>query len=82
MGVETQAAGVPMLVSDKVSPEVVMSKCVTLLPIDSTKRWVDGILLERNFRRIKDAPMDVANAGYDTQVTAKRMTEFYEQHWN
>lgn len=81
IGVETQAAGVPMLCSDKVSPEVNMSKCVTFLPIDSTEPWVEGILKERMFRRVADAPADVINAGYDIKATSQWLEGFYGKHW-
>ena len=80
VGVEVQAAGVPMLCSDKVSPEVKMSKCVTFLPIDSTEPWVEGILREIEFRRIEDAPADVIKAGYDIKATSQWLTELYLCH--
>lgn len=78
IGVEVQAAGVPMLCSDKVSPEVNISKCVTFLSIDSTEPWVEGILKERMFRRVENAPDDVIMAGYDIKATSKWLMEFYE----
>ena len=70
-----------MLCSDKVSPEVNMSKCVTFLPIDSTEPWVEGILKERMFRRVADAPADVINAGYDIKTTSQWLSDFYEKHY-
>ncbi len=79
IGVEVQAAGVPMLCSDKVSKEVNMSKCVTFLPIDSTAPWVSEILNERTYRRIPDASCDVIKAGYDINSTASWLLSFYEQ---
>lgn len=82
IGVETQAAGVPMLCSDKVSPEVNMSKCVTFLPIDSTEPWVEGILKEKEFRRVENAASDVVKAGYDIKSTSQWITAFYEEHGN
>lgn len=82
IGVEIQAAGVPMLCSDKVSPEVNMSKCVTFLSIDSTEPWVEGILKERMFRRVADAPADVINAGYDINATSQWLEGFYIDHLN
>ena len=79
IGVEVQAAGVPMLCSDKVSPEVNMSKCVTFLPINDTDSWVKGILQEKSFRRVESAPRDVINAGYDIQTTSVWLADFYEK---
>lgn len=82
IGVEVQAAGVPMLCSDKVSPEVNMSKCVTFLPIDSTEPWVEGILNEKEFRRVPNASDDVIRAGYDIKATSQWLTDFYESHYS
>ncbi len=81
VGVEVQAAGVPMLCSDRVSPEVNLSKCVIFLPIDSTEPWVEGILKEREFRRVADAPSDVIKAGYDIKATSQWLEGFYGKHW-
>lgn len=81
IGVEVQAAGVPMLCSDKVSPEVNITKCVSFLTINSTKPWVEGILQERLFRRIEEAPNAVIKAGYDIKATSQWLTEFYESNW-
>ncbi len=80
IGVEVQAAGVPMLCSDKVSPEVGMSDCVTFLPIDSVEPWVEGIMKERIFRRVESAAQAVINAGYDTKATSLWLMDFYEKH--
>ena len=81
IGVEVQAAGVPMLCSDKVSTEVNMSKCVTFLPINSTEPWVEGILKEKEFRRVPYASDDVAKAGYDIKTTSHWLTDFYRVHY-
>ena len=78
IGVEAQAAGVPMLCSNKVSQEVKMTDCCTFLPIDSPKVWAESILRERTFRRITSAPEDVIKAGYDIRSTAAWLTDVYE----
>lgn len=78
IGVEVQAAGVPLLCSNKVSKEVALSNCVSFLPIDSTTPWVNAILSKSNFQRILEAPFDVANAGYDIRSTASWLMSFYE----
>lgn len=81
IGIEVQAAGVPMLCSNKVSPEVSITKCCNLLPIDSTEPWVEGILKEKHYRRVADASQDVIGAGYDIHKTATWLTQYYEDHW-
>lgn len=82
IGVETQAAGVPMLCSDKVSPEIELSKCCKFLPIDSAETWAKEILNEHTFRRELGAQNDVKKAGYDIHATAEWLTDFYASHWN
>lgn len=77
VGVETQAAGVPLLCSKNVAPEIKISKGCKLLPIDSTEPWVEGILHERQFRRIETAVDDVISAGYDSSCAAKELQDFY-----
>lgn len=79
IGVEVQAAGVPMLLSDRIPSEIRMSKCATFLPIDSPKPWAEGILRERAFRRVSDASADVIRAGYDVRTTSKWLMAFYEE---
>ena len=81
IGVEVQAAGVPLICSDHVSKELKMSDCVTFLPIDSTEKWVSAILKERQFRRVNDAPSGVVRAGYDIHKTASWLMEFYESRY-
>lgn len=81
IGVEAQAAGLPLLCSDKVSQEVKISECVSFLPINNTEPWIEGILKEKNFRRIKEAPNDVIKAGYDIEKTSLWLTDFYLKHW-
>ena len=80
IGVEVQAAGVPMLCSDRVSPELKLGGGVRFLPIDNVKPWVVGILQEKTFRRIPNAAETVRLAGYDVRTTSAWLTEFYETH--
>lgn len=77
IGVEVQAAGVPMLCSDKVSPEVKMSEYCKFLGIDSVSYWVEEILNERSFRRNLSGIDSVKSAGYDINTTSKWLTDFY-----
>ena len=82
IGVEVQAAGVPMLCSDHVSPEVNLSGCIKFLPIDSVNPWVQSIQNEKTFRRVAEAPSDLLNAGYDIRTTSSWLSKFYEDKWS
>lgn len=77
VGVEVQAAGVPMLCSDKVSSEVKFTDCVSFLPIDNVEPWVEKIMEKKDFYRFMDATDDVKKAGYDVQTTSKWLMDFY-----
>lgn len=76
--VEAQAAGVPTLCSENISPEVNISHCCKMLPVDSVMPWVKNILLEQNFRRIENSSDEVIAAGYDVHENAKQLQNFYE----
>ena len=78
VGVEVQAAGVPMLCSENVSLEVKITDCISFLPIRSSGLWAERILNEKSFRRVEGAADDVIRAGYDIKTTAEWLTEFYE----
>lgn len=79
IGVEAQAAGVPVLCSDRVPRELSISKCVTFLPIAEPRLWADGIMRESTFRRVPDARADVVKAGYDVRETARWLMALYEK---
>ena len=78
VGVEVQAAGVPMLCSDTISPEVKVTECVTFIPNNSAELWASKIMEEKSFRRDERAPEDVKKAGYDIQTTSSWLESFYE----
>ena len=77
IGVEVQAAGVPLLCSDRVSRELEITDCVRFLPIQSPEPWVEDILRERAFRRIPNAPAALTDAGYDVRQNSEWLTAFY-----
>lgn len=74
-GVEAQAAGLPVLVSSNVTPELNISGDVHFLDLDPDQ-WVDAIKntkLERN-TNIKSK---FAKAGYDIEITEKEFLNLY-----
>lgn len=74
--VEAQAAGLPCLVSDKVTSEVAVSKAVTYLPIENgTECWVDCAISSIGKRY--DVIDDIKSAGFDVNNSAMELIEVY-----
>ena len=75
--VEAQAAGLPCLVSDKVTSEVDLTPNVKYLPIDKgVDIWVNEALNIDKSRNEKSADI-VIEAGYDIVSSAKWLSDFY-----
>lgn len=75
--VEAQAAGLPCLVSDKVTDEVKVSDAVTYLPIDKgIDCWVSNALNLKGKRF--DVISDIKKAGFDVSESAKELEIFYK----
>ena len=75
--VEAQAAGLPCLVSDKVTDEVKVSETVLYLPIDKgTEIWVENALKLKGQRF--DVIENIKKAGFDVAESAKELEIFYK----
>lgn len=76
--VETQTAGLPCIISDKVPTEsIITDELVTVMKLsDSPKTWAEHIIKRLNERRF-DRSQEVIDAGYDIVSTAKWLEEFY-----
>jgi glycosyltransferase involved in cell wall biosynthesis len=74
--VEAQAAGLPCLVSDKVTDEVAVSEAVSYLPIDKgVKCWVENAISVAGKRF--DVIDDIKAAGFDVNSSAVELEKFY-----
>ncbi len=75
--VEAQAAGLPCLISDKVTRECKATEAVEFLPIDKGPEiWAERILSYRAYAR-RDTIEDVRSAGFGIRDAAKKLEEFY-----
>lgn len=75
--IEAQAAGLPCLISDKITDEVAVSNAVTYLPIDQgVDCWVKGAcaVAGKRFSVIED----IKAAGFDVHESAEELTKFYK----
>lgn len=74
--IEAQAAGLPCLISEKITSEVVVSPAVHCLPIDQgTACWAESALRLKGKRF--DVIEDIRTAGFDVNDSAKELLDFY-----
>lgn len=77
VGIEAQANGLPCIVSDKISDEILITNNIQSMSIKLPAiEWANKILtcyLERNSRAIKE----LSNAGYDIANEAKKLQNWY-----
>lgn len=78
VGIEAQAAGLPMVASDTVTPETDITGNVTFLSLDlPAEVWARKILdVCSDFERV-DMTEAVRNAGYDIKQTTQWLQRFY-----
>lgn len=73
--VEAQAAGLPCLISDMITNDVVISESVKRLPIENSKEWIDAILSVDTHR--KDVRDKIKSAGFDVRDVAVVLKNLY-----
>lgn len=80
--VEAQAAGLPCVISEKISSEcIITSGLVTKEKLSSSAEvWADMILSKVGMIRT-DHKKEIAKAGYDIQTSAKRLEDYYLQRY-
>lgn len=77
VAIEAQIAGLPCLISDKVSLECKITDAVEILPIDNGPQiWADRIIAHIGTQRI-DTTEAIRRAGYDIKQAANDLQEFY-----
>lgn len=78
--VEAQSSGLPVLMSDVITPEVIITKGLKTCSLnDSAEKWADTALnLSKKYQRY-DCRQEIIDAGFDIQSTADFLQEFYIQ---
>lgn len=76
--IEEQAAGVPAVISDRVSEECIITKgLVKVEGLEETpEQWADEILKQAKISK-SDRSEEIKKAKYDIETTAKRLEEYY-----
>lgn len=76
--VEAQAAGLPCIMSDKVTTECDLTGNVEVVALaDGADAWADAILAHRDRRRKTDCYEQIVQAGYDIRENARWLQNFY-----
>ncbi|WP_404352093.1 glycosyltransferase family 1 protein [Caproicibacterium sp. XB2] len=77
VAVEAQAAGLPVVASEKVPAEAKICETMEYCPLqETTERWAQRLLVHSNDIR-KDRRKDVSASGYDIHCEAKKLQDFY-----
>lgn len=74
--IEAQAAGLPCIISENISPDVDVSALVKRLPIDSAQRWADELMAKQERM---DVRADIIKAGFDVKDSAIKMYGLYRK---
>ena len=76
--VEAQAAGLPCLISDRITDEVNITSLVKKLPIDQgVKCWID--VIERTSFKKQDVIRQICEAGFDIKESSEWLQNFYKE---
>lgn len=77
-GIEAQTAGLPVLMSDVITPETIVTDNVTTFSLANTaEQWADKALDILSSYKRTDCQNQVVKAGFDIQETADWLQNFY-----
>lgn len=75
--IEAQAAGLPCIISDRISPEVAITPLVKQLPLSLfADRWAEEILSWRHLER-ESTTAAIKSSGYDIYEASHKLAELY-----
>ena len=72
--VEAQAAGLPCVISDRISTDVDISPLVTRLPIDDPEIWAEELSKEHPRQ---DVTEDIIRSGFDIKSSVEKISKLY-----
>lgn len=76
-GIEAQAAGLPCLFSDRITPEVCMTNYARLLPISDIDLWVDNLEKLPSENNAFQAQRILKSRGYDIITESEKLKKLY-----
>lgn len=78
VGIEAQANGLPIFVSNNVSKELAITDFVVFLPIqeENVSEWAD-LIVKNMFKRYSNSICALRRSGYDVKETADKVRQLY-----
>lgn len=78
VGVEAQAAGVPCVMADVVTPETkILESTAFVSPEESAVKWAMAVLESTSHYQKKDTSVEMRKAGFDIVTEAEKLERFY-----
>lgn len=81
--VEAQASGLPIIASDKITPEINMTERINFYGIEAAEVWVSAIekiQIEDRAELINKVRLELTNAGYDLVSEMKKLYSIYQKY--
>ena len=81
--IESQALGLPCIVSDKVSKHAKLTDLIEFVPINNTTKWVNKIIntnIDNRKEKCVKAHISIDKNGYNVDNNAYKMKNLYEQY--
>ncbi len=80
VALEAQAAGIPLIMSDTIPQEVAITTLCTVLSLkQSASFWADKILERKTFKKEANNEQ-LAQSGFDIDISAKLLEKLYEKY--
>lgn len=76
-GIEAQAAGLPCLFSDTITPEICMTSYAKLLPLDNLDKWISELKKIPENKNVVEAQVQLRQKGYDIVREAEKLKAYY-----
>ena len=76
-GIEAQAAGLPCLYADTITPEICMTNYMEQLPLDDPNEWAKKVIKMHGKRNADKAQCALRKHGYDIEIESKKLIELY-----
>ena len=78
IAIESQSLGIPILVSDTITEEVMLTDLCISLPIDNSKKWAQEILFRFTKNKFIDCRNEIKALGYDSRDAIKKIEKIYK----
>lgn len=79
-GIEAQASGLPLYISNTVSPEIKITDLVTFYPLqEPAENWAKNILNTIDSKKRKNTKFQIVKRGYDIVNTTKILEQYYKE---